>query len=174
MLSLSLSSACARTASRMAFRVRWVVSAPIRIRILSSPCHLPSRVSRAPISKYPVAMSNAFAMLDHSSKYRTPVQPETLLSTMKSSRPLGSTFMTLPFAPHAVGRRRADGACRDSGSSARRRRNTGRPVAPHPYPCSVGTSRRTCCGDFARKFGILPGSTIIETSESWSVGPPTR
>ena len=51
MPSSSLSSACARTASRMVFRVRWVVSAPSRIRILSSPCHLPSRVSRAPISK---------------------------------------------------------------------------------------------------------------------------
>ena len=88
----------------MAFRVRWVISAPIRIRILSSPCHLPSRVSRAPISKYPVAMSNAFAMLDHSSKYRSPVQPETLLSTMKSSRPLESTVMTLPFAPHPAPR----------------------------------------------------------------------
>ena len=42
-------------------------------------------------------MSNAFAMLDHSSKYRSPVQPETLLSTMKSSRPLESAVMTFPF-----------------------------------------------------------------------------
>ena len=44
-------------------------------------------------------MSNAFAMLDHSSKYRSPVQPETLLSTMKSSRPLESTVMTLAARP---------------------------------------------------------------------------
>ena len=70
---------------------------------MSSPCHLPSRVSRAPMSKYPVAMSNAFAMLDHSSKYRSPVQPETLLSTMKSSRPLESAVMT-SFALHPAAR----------------------------------------------------------------------
>ena len=31
---------------------------------------------------------------------RSPVQPETLLSTMKSSRPFESTVMTLSFAPH--------------------------------------------------------------------------
>jgi hypothetical protein len=45
-----------------------VVSAPIRIRIFSSGCHFPSRASRAPISKYRVAISNALAMPDHSSR----------------------------------------------------------------------------------------------------------
>ena len=40
--------------------------------------------------------SRSVAMLDHSSKYRSPVQPEILLSTMKSSRPLESTVMTRP------------------------------------------------------------------------------
>ena len=77
-------------------------------------------------------MSNAFAMLDHSSKYRRPVHPETLLSTMKSPRPLESTVMTLPFAPHPPGRRHADEPCREPGSSARRRRSAGRPVRHTP------------------------------------------
>jgi hypothetical protein len=32
-------------------------------------------------------------MLVHSSRYRSPVQPETLLSTMKRSRPRDSEFI---------------------------------------------------------------------------------
>lgn len=68
-------------------REHWVVSAPIRMRILSSPCHFPAKARRAPISKYPVAMSNALAIPVHSFRYRSPVQPETLLSTMKRLRP---------------------------------------------------------------------------------------
>ena len=43
-------------ASRLCSRSPLTSPAPIRIRMLSSDCHWPSRASKAPISKYPVAL----------------------------------------------------------------------------------------------------------------------
>ena len=98
MLSLSTNLAFSVTASRSSFLVRRVVSSPIKMRILSSCCHLPSRSSSEPISKNPVAISNWVAIWHHSSRYLTAVQPEMLLSTMKRSPPLACRLSKLSLA----------------------------------------------------------------------------
>ena len=72
-------------------------SVPIKIRILSSFCHWPSRSSSEPISKNPVAMSKLCASSVQSRRSRSPVQPEMLLSTMKSSPP---RCVSLTPGPH--------------------------------------------------------------------------
>src|ERR1035437_579942 len=76
-----------RSASSRAWRVRFVVSAPIKMRIFSSFCHSPSRAKSEPISKDPVAISKAVEICAHSRRYRSPFHSSSLLSTMNRSPP---------------------------------------------------------------------------------------
>src|ERR1035437_7053744 len=114
-LASSFWQTCLRTPSSRAWRVRAVAWSPIRMRIVSSFCHLPSSARSDPISKKPVAMSNELAISVQSCKYFSPFQLSSLLSTMNSSPPdlVGSLIYSGPNSrlpasdavPAAVGQR---------------------------------------------------------------------
>ena len=71
-------------------RVACVTSAPIRIRILSSCCHLPSSPSSDADLEEAGRDVEALRDLGPLLEVAEPVQPETLLSTMKRSPPSGA------------------------------------------------------------------------------------